>query len=156
MTKFCDHNTLPQLLAIAMDEVDNKLLHLYTYERMRNPGSFVDELYYANARVIANDNNIYRFESSPISKTVSQSQTWLIIRLMDPGCDMSEAPSLSIDPNFEAYPTNQLVPVVPGKTKARLFLKRYLILEKKLGYYKFCTLFFAWFRKMCTFLVMLD
>ncbi|KAJ0449534.1 putative transcription regulator Others family [Helianthus annuus] len=113
-----------QLVAIAMDEVDNKLLHLYTYERMRNPGSFVDELYYANARVIANDNSIYRFESSPIAKTVSQSQTWLIIRLMDPGCDMSEAPSLSIDPDFEAYPTNQLVPVVPGKTKARLFLKR--------------------------------
>ncbi|KAI3731490.1 hypothetical protein L1987_62678 [Smallanthus sonchifolius] len=110
------------LLAIAMDEVDNKLLHLHTYEYMRKPGRFVDELYYANARAIVNDDNIYRFGSSLVSKT--DSQTRLTIRLMDSGCDTLEAPSFTIDPNFEAYPTNQLIPDVPGKKKAHIFLER--------------------------------
>ncbi|KAI3818168.1 hypothetical protein L1987_11971 [Smallanthus sonchifolius] len=107
-----------QLLAIVMDEVDNKLLHLYTYEYMRKTGRFADELYYANARVIVNDDNIYRFGSSLVSKT--DSQTRLTIRLMDPGCDTLEAPSFTIG----SYPTNQLIPAVPGKKKARIFLKR--------------------------------
>lgn len=73
MTEFCAHHTLPQLLEIAMDEVDNKFLHLYTYEHMRKPGRFVDELYYANARMIVSDDNIYGFESVSTSMTLDFS-----------------------------------------------------------------------------------
>ncbi|KAL8249903.1 hypothetical protein R6Q59_006771 [Mikania micrantha] len=111
-----------QLLAIAMDEVDNKLLSLYTYEDMKKPGRFVDKLYYGNARVILNDDNVYRFEHSLVSETDYQFR--LTIRLMNPGCDTLEATSFSIDPDFEAYQTNQLFPVVTGKKRARIFLER--------------------------------
>ncbi|KVH97754.1 hypothetical protein Ccrd_000113, partial [Cynara cardunculus var. scolymus] len=109
------------LLAIAMDEVDNKLLHLYAYEHMRKPGRFVDELYNANARVIVNDDNIYRFEHSLIPET--DRQTRLTIRLMDLGCETSEAPAFSIDPSFAAYPSIQNLPVAHGKKKPGIFLK---------------------------------
>ncbi|KAI3720274.1 hypothetical protein L6452_21187 [Arctium lappa] len=111
-----------QLLAIAMDEVDNKLLHLYAYEHMRKPGRFVDELYNANARVIVNDDNIYRFEHSLLPET--DRQTRLTIRLMDFGCETSEAPVFSVDPSFAPYPSIQNLPVVPGKKKPGIFLKR--------------------------------
>ncbi|KAJ9563908.1 hypothetical protein OSB04_009068 [Centaurea solstitialis] len=111
-----------QLLAIATDEVDNKLLHLHAYEHMRKPGRFVDELYNANARVIVNDDNIYRFEHSLIPET--DRQTRLTIRLMDSGCETSEAQVFSIDPSFAAYPSIQNLPVAPGKKKPGIFLKR--------------------------------
>ncbi|GJT64870.1 paired amphipathic helix protein Sin3-like protein 4 isoform X2 [Tanacetum coccineum] len=51
--------SLLMLLAIATDEVENKLIKLYVYEHMRKPGRFVDDLYNANARVIVNDETIY-------------------------------------------------------------------------------------------------
>ncbi|GKC90393.1 paired amphipathic helix protein Sin3-like protein 3 isoform X1, partial [Tanacetum coccineum] len=53
------HKLSKQLLAIATDEVENKLIKLYVYEHMRKPGRFVDDLYNANARVIVNDETIY-------------------------------------------------------------------------------------------------
>lgn len=46
------------MLEITEDEVDNKLLHLYAYENMRNLKGFVDELYNTNDRVIVNDDYI--------------------------------------------------------------------------------------------------
>lgn len=53
---------LSQLLAITMDEVNNKLLDLYAYENFRKGERFVDEVYNANTSVIVNDSKIFRFE----------------------------------------------------------------------------------------------
>ncbi|CAH1417181.1 unnamed protein product [Lactuca virosa] len=107
-----------QVLAIAGDEVDNKLLHLYAYENMRKPERFIDELYNANARVIVNDDNIYRFEHSLIPETNKQTQ--LAIWVMDTVCETSEPPAFSIDPNFTPFP----VPTTQEKKKPGIFLKR--------------------------------
>lgn len=51
-----------QLQAVASDEMDNKLLQLFTYEQSRKPGKFVDLVYHENARVLLPDENIYRIE----------------------------------------------------------------------------------------------
>lgn len=51
-----------QLQAVATDEMDNKLLQLYAYEKSRKPGRFVDVVYHENARVLLHDENIYRIE----------------------------------------------------------------------------------------------
>ena len=51
-----------QLQAVASDEMDNKLLQLYEYEKSRRPGKFADSVYYDNARVLLHEENIYRFE----------------------------------------------------------------------------------------------
>ena len=53
---------LPQLQTVATDEMDNKLLQLYAYEKSRKPGRFVDMVYYENSRVLLHDENIYRIE----------------------------------------------------------------------------------------------
>lgn len=52
----------PQLQTVATDEMDNKLLQLYAYEKSRKPGRFVDVVYHENARVLLHDENIYRIE----------------------------------------------------------------------------------------------
>jgi paired amphipathic helix protein Sin3a len=51
-----------QLQAIATDEMDNKLLQLYLYEKSRSPGRFFDLVYHENARVLLHDESMYRFE----------------------------------------------------------------------------------------------
>jgi len=51
-----------QLQAVASDEMDNKLLQLYAYEKSRKPGRFVDLVCHENARVLLHDENIYRIE----------------------------------------------------------------------------------------------
>jgi hypothetical protein len=51
-----------QLQAIATDEMDNKLLQLYLYEKSRSSGRFFDLVYHENARVLLHDESIYRFE----------------------------------------------------------------------------------------------
>jgi len=51
-----------QLQVVATEEMDNKLLQLYTYENSRKPGRFVDLVYHENARVLLHDENIYRIE----------------------------------------------------------------------------------------------
>lgn len=56
----CMH--LLQLQTVATDEMDNKLLQLYAYEKSRKPGRFVDIVYHENARVLLHDENIYRIE----------------------------------------------------------------------------------------------
>lgn len=138
------------MLAIAGDEVDNKLLHLYAYENMRKPERFIDELYNANARVIVNDDDIYRFQHvtttyylllttysslfisfffsfTPSNFVYFQSlipetnkQTQLAIWVMDTVCETSEPPAFSIDPNFTPFP----IPTTQGKKKPGIFLKR--------------------------------
>lgn len=57
-----------QLQTVAADEIDNKLLQLYDYEKSRKPGKLIDSVYYENARVILHEENIYRLECvSPLS-----------------------------------------------------------------------------------------
>lgn len=53
---------LYQLLAIANNEVDNKLLDLFVHEKSREPGSFVEEVYIEKASMIVNGNKKFRFE----------------------------------------------------------------------------------------------
>jgi histone deacetylase complex regulatory component SIN3 len=56
------YKVVKQLQAIASDEMDNKLLQLYIYEKSRSPGRFFDLVYHENARVLLHDESIYRFE----------------------------------------------------------------------------------------------
>ncbi|XP_074563729.1 paired amphipathic helix protein Sin3-like 4 [Curcuma longa] len=87
-----------QLQAIASDEMDNKLLHLYLYEKSRAGRSF-DVVYHENARILLHDENTYRFEC------ISQSSDviGLSIQLMDYGHEKPEVTAVSIDPNFSCY-----------------------------------------------------
>lgn len=48
-------------MSIQGDETCLKLLALHAYEQSRQEGS-ADSVYYANARVLLPDENIYRFE----------------------------------------------------------------------------------------------
>lgn len=51
-----------QLQAVATDEMDNKLLHLYEYEKSRKKGKLIDSVYFENTRVLVHEENIYRLE----------------------------------------------------------------------------------------------
>jgi paired amphipathic helix protein Sin3a len=56
------YSYFPQLQTVATDEMDNKLLQLYAYEKSRKHGRFVDIVCHENARVLLHDENIYRIE----------------------------------------------------------------------------------------------
>ncbi|OMO57284.1 paired amphipathic helix protein Sin3-like 4-like protein [Corchorus capsularis] len=112
------YKLVKQLQAVASDEMDNKLLQLYVYEKSRKSGRFVDVVYHENARVLLHDENIYRIEC--LSKP-----THLSIQLMDYGHDKPEVTAVSMDPNFAAYLHNDFLSVVPEeKEKPGIFLKR--------------------------------
>jgi len=51
-----------QLQAVASDEMDNKLLQLFLYEKSRRRERFHDIVYHENTRVLLHDESIYRFE----------------------------------------------------------------------------------------------
>ncbi|KAJ7974484.1 Paired amphipathic helix SIN3-like protein [Quillaja saponaria] len=100
------YKLVKQLQTVVADEIDNKLLQLYEYEKSRKPGRLVDSVYYANACVILHEENIYRLYSSPCR---------LSIQLMD---NMNEKPgvfAVSIDPNFAFYLYNDFLSVFSGK-----------------------------------------
>lgn len=112
------YKLVKQLQTVATDEMDNKLLQLYAYEKSRKPGRFVDIVYHENARVLLHDENIYRIECS-------SSPTHLSIQLMDYGHDKPEVTAVSMDPNFSAYLHNDFLSVLPDKKeKSGIFLKR--------------------------------
>ncbi|XP_068462786.1 paired amphipathic helix protein Sin3-like 4 isoform X2 [Phaseolus vulgaris] len=112
------YKLVKQLQAVAADEVDNKLLQLYTYEKSRKPGRFVDLVCHENARVLLHDENIYRIECSA-------APTQLSIQLMDYGFDKPEVTTVSMDPNFSAYLHNDFLSVVRDKKeKSGVYLKR--------------------------------
>uniref|UniRef100_A0A804QJM7 Histone deacetylase interacting domain-containing protein n=2 Tax=Zea mays TaxID=4577 RepID=A0A804QJM7_MAIZE len=90
------YKVVKQLQAIATDEMDNKLLQLYLYEKSRSPGRFFDLVYHENARVLLHDESIYRFECC-------SSPTRLSIQLMEYGHEKPEVTAVSIDPNFSSY-----------------------------------------------------
>ncbi|XWS68918.1 hypothetical protein CRYUN_Cryun04dG0134600 [Craigia yunnanensis] len=112
------YKLVKQLQAVASDEMDNKLLQLYAYEKSRKSGRFIDVVYHENARVLLHDENIYRIECS-------SAPTHLSIQLMDYGHDKPEVTAVSMDPNFAAYLHNDFLSVVPEeKEKPGIFLKR--------------------------------
>ncbi|KAI3516348.1 hypothetical protein L1887_15262 [Cichorium endivia] len=61
-----------QLLAISMDEVDNKLLDLFSHEK--ESGKFVEEVYTKNASMIVNDYKMFRFEHLLVPDTEGENR----------------------------------------------------------------------------------
>ncbi|KAK7362067.1 hypothetical protein VNO77_04167 [Canavalia gladiata] len=111
------YKLVKQLQAVATDEMDNKLLQLYAYEKSRKPGRFVDVVYHENSRVL-HDENIYRIEWSPAT-------TQLSIQLMDYGYDKPEMTTVSMDPKFSAYLHDEFLSDVPDKKeKSGILLQR--------------------------------
>lgn len=102
------YKLVKQLQAIVSDEMDNKLLQLYAYEKSRRPGRFIDLVYHENARVILHDENIYRLECS-------SNPTHLSIQLMEYGHEKPEVTAVSMDPNFASYLQNEFLSVVPDR-----------------------------------------
>lgn len=112
------YKLVKQLQTVSSDELDNKLLQLYEYEKSRKPEKFVDSVYYENAHVLLYEENIYRFECT-------SSPTLLTIQLMDDGNEKSEVVAVSVDPNFAAYLHNDYLSVNSGKKESSaVFLKR--------------------------------
>ncbi|GMH04285.1 hypothetical protein Nepgr_006124 [Nepenthes gracilis] len=97
-----------QLQTVATDDMDNKLLQLYEYEKSRKPGKFNDSVYNENARVLLHEENIYRFECS-------SSPARLSVQLMGSGNEKPEVIAVSMDPHFSAYLHNDFVSVLSGK-----------------------------------------
>ncbi|GAB4831786.1 hypothetical protein Ancab_005798 [Ancistrocladus abbreviatus] len=102
------YKLVKQLQTVIADEMDNKLLQLYEYEKSRNPGKFVDSVYHENARVLLHEENIYRFECS-------SSPARLSIQLMDGGNEKPEVVAVSMEPNFSAYLHNDFLSVVSSR-----------------------------------------
>ncbi|XP_047309262.1 paired amphipathic helix protein Sin3-like 4 isoform X2 [Impatiens glandulifera] len=112
------YKLVKQLQIIASDEMNNKLVHLYTYETSRKQGRYVDVVYHENAGVLLHDENIYRIE-------ISNRPTILSIQLVDNGNNKPEATSVYMDTNFAAYLHNDLLYPVPNRTvKSDIFLRR--------------------------------
>ncbi|KAI3467443.1 hypothetical protein Pfo_024106 [Paulownia fortunei] len=112
------HKLVKQLQTIATDEMDNKLLQLYAYERSRNPETFADAVYHENARFLLPEENLYRIECLPCP-------THLTMQLMKNEHDKLEPTAVSMDPNFAAYLNDELLSVFPErKGKPGVFLKR--------------------------------
>ncbi|KAI4385181.1 hypothetical protein MLD38_003236 [Melastoma candidum] len=110
------YKLVKQLQAVASDEMDNKLLQLYSYEATRG-GRLKDVVYYDNARVLLPEENIYRFECS-------SSLANLSVQLMDNGRDKPEVTAVSIDPAFSAYLQNEYLSTVPSRKKNDVILWR--------------------------------
>ncbi|KAL3526003.1 hypothetical protein ACH5RR_014375 [Cinchona calisaya] len=112
------YKLVKQLQTVSSDELDNKLLQLYEYEKSRKPEKFVDSVYYENSHVLLYEENIYRFECT-------SSPTRLSIQLMDDGNEKTEVVPVSIDPNFASYLYNDYLSVGPGKKESSaVMLKR--------------------------------
>ncbi|KAK9024316.1 hypothetical protein V6N11_004483 [Hibiscus sabdariffa] len=104
------YNLVRQLQVVASEEMCNKLLQLYAYEKLRNSGRFIDAVYHDNSRLLLLDENIYRFECSSAPTRIS-------IQLMDYGNNKPEVMVVSMDPNFAAYLHDDFLSVVPENIK---------------------------------------
>ncbi|GLT33331.1 hypothetical protein SLA2020_079300 [Shorea laevis] len=112
------YKLVKQLQTVATDEMDNKLLQLYEYEKSRKSGKIIDSVYYENARVLLHEENIYRLECS-------SSPSHLSIQLMDNVIEKPEAFAVSMDPNFSAYLHHDFLSVFAGKKEPHgITLKR--------------------------------
>ncbi|KAH6815664.1 hypothetical protein C2S51_020484 [Perilla frutescens var. frutescens] len=111
------HKLVKQLQIIATEEMDNRLLHLYAYERSRSPVTFSDAVYYENARFLLLDDSLYRIEFLPRPMR-------LTIQLMKTEYDKLDPIVVSMDPYFASYLNDELLAVAEGKEKSGVFLKR--------------------------------
>ncbi|KAG4151231.1 hypothetical protein ERO13_D04G052000v2 [Gossypium hirsutum] len=102
------YKLVKQLQAVATDEMDNKLLQLFEYEKSRKHARTMDSVYYENARVLLHEENIYRLKCS-------SSPSRLSIQLMDNVIEKPEAFAVSMEPNFSAFLHNDFLSVFPGK-----------------------------------------
>ncbi|XP_012855246.1 PREDICTED: paired amphipathic helix protein Sin3-like 3 isoform X2 [Erythranthe guttata] len=110
------HKLVKQLQKIESEEMDNKLLELYEYERSRNPEKFSDAVYHENARFLLPGDELYRIECVP------SSPRCLTIQLMK---NEHDKPKGVMDPDFAAYLNNELLSTVPERSgNPRIFLKR--------------------------------
>ncbi|KAI3699768.1 hypothetical protein L2E82_44292 [Cichorium intybus] len=110
------YKLVKQLQIVAGDEMDNKLLQLYEYEKSRKLEKFIDSVYYENAHVLLHDENIYRFQCST-------GQTRLTIQLMDDGNEKPEVVAVSVDPNFAAYLHKDFLSV-NGRKQSGILMQR--------------------------------
>lgn len=90
-----------QLETIATNDLDNKLLQLYAYEKSRHR-IFIDKLYHDNARALLHDEYIYRIECSSEPRHLS-------IQLMDYGSDKPERGVVSMDSVLQSYMDGNLL-----------------------------------------------
>ncbi|XP_010477744.1 PREDICTED: paired amphipathic helix protein Sin3-like 3 [Camelina sativa] len=113
------HKFIKHLQGVAADEMDNKLLQLYAYEKSRKPETIFDAVYYDNARVLLPDENIYRIEC----KLATPAK--LSIQLMCNGLDKPDVTSVSIDPTFAAYLHNDFLSIQwNARENHRIYLNR--------------------------------
>ncbi|KAI4320443.1 hypothetical protein MLD38_033924 [Melastoma candidum] len=116
------YKLVKQLQLVAADDMDNKLLQLYDYEKSRTSMRFIDSVYFENARVFLHDENIYRMEFS------FADSPRLSIQLMDNVCEKPEVFAVSIDPNFTAYLQNDFLVASPSrKEPSDIFLFRNML-----------------------------
>ncbi|KAE8706253.1 Paired amphipathic helix protein Sin3-like 2 [Hibiscus syriacus] len=102
------YKLVKQLQAVAADEMDNKLLQLFDYEKSRKYWKTMDSVYYENARVLLHEENIYRLK-------YSSSPSRLSIQLMDNVIEKPEAFAVSMEPNFSAVLHDDFLSVYPSK-----------------------------------------
>ncbi|XP_073130056.1 paired amphipathic helix protein Sin3-like 4 isoform X2 [Henckelia pumila] len=103
---------------IVTEEMDNKLLQLCAYERLRNPDKFSDVVYHWNARVLLPYDNLYRIECFP-------STTLLTIQLMRNDHGNVEVSAASINPDFVPNLNDVFLSVPPERRKKPgVFLQR--------------------------------
>ncbi|XP_060959025.1 paired amphipathic helix protein Sin3-like 2 isoform X2 [Cannabis sativa] len=100
------YKLVKQLQTVATDEMDNKLLQLFEYEKSRKAGSLIDTVYFENARVLLHEENIYRLE-------YSSAPSRLFIQLMDNMSEKPEVFAVSMDPNFADYLYNEFLSIFP-------------------------------------------
>ncbi|XP_030553614.2 paired amphipathic helix protein Sin3-like 2 isoform X1 [Rhodamnia argentea] len=112
------YKLVKQLQLVASDDMDNKLLQLFDYEKSRKSARFVDPVYYENARIFLHDENIYRIEFSFAAPSLS-------IQLMDNPNEKPEVFAVCIDPNFAAYLHNDYLIASPIRKEPHdIFLSR--------------------------------
>ncbi|KAL1556710.1 paired amphipathic helix protein Sin3-like 3 isoform X1 [Salvia divinorum] len=112
------HKLVKQLQTIASEEMEKKLIQLYSYERSRSPRKFTDDIYHQNARFLLPEDNLYRIECVP-------SPTCLTVQLMKNEQDKPEETAIYMEPAFAAYLNDELLAgTLERKGKHKIFLKR--------------------------------
>lgn len=90
-----------QLETVATNDLDNKLLQLYAYEKSRG-GSFIDKFYHDNARALLHNECIYRIECS-------SEPLHLSMQLMDYGYHTPEPGVIPMDSILPSYMDDDLL-----------------------------------------------
>ncbi|CAN8256262.1 unnamed protein product [Cochlearia groenlandica] len=112
------YKLVKQLQAVVADDMDNKLLQLYEYEKSRKLGRVIDSVYYENARILLHEDSIYRFE-------FNSTPPRLLIQLMDNIIEKPEAYAVSMDPTFASYLQKEFLSNSSGKKEPHdIVLKR--------------------------------